>query len=290
MWHTFTSLHNHAGRIRCAAARPAVQAPQARPERPSGQRGRQGQHAHGEPARQGGRAARNRLCRGGQGSRLPTPRADLGLPSAAGVLIPTSPIALPPLQELLALAAAGGDLARCPRLTPDLCASLRDMLRDVEFWKASIAEERDSLHRMWDRWAGPGPAGHAGGLLGRGAWACRSGCRYRALCLNLLRVLTHASLSMHLCMMLQPVLHTNLREEGQGRRQHPAAPQGAAGGGHPVPPHRPPLLSWRSAGAPHRLAAPCPRPAPGSSCTTSSHWSPAGPPLLVLTCAMALMY
>lgn len=53
-------------------------------------------------------------------------------------------------KELLALAAAGGDLARCPRLTPDLCASLRDMLRDVEFWKASIAEERDSLHRMWD--------------------------------------------------------------------------------------------------------------------------------------------
>lgn len=57
----------------------------------------------------------------------------------------------PPLQELIALAQQGGDLRRFPRLTPDTCASVADMARDVEFWRGSIAEERDSLHRLWDR-------------------------------------------------------------------------------------------------------------------------------------------
>lgn len=57
---------------------------------------------------------------------------------------------LPTWQELLELAGAGGDLAACPRLTPDAAAALLDMQRDVEFWKGSIAQERDALHRMWD--------------------------------------------------------------------------------------------------------------------------------------------
>lgn len=53
-------------------------------------------------------------------------------------------------KELIELALQGGDLHRFPRLTPDACASLADMARDVEFWRGSIAEERDSLHRLWD--------------------------------------------------------------------------------------------------------------------------------------------
>jgi len=54
------------------------------------------------------------------------------------------------LQELLEMAEQGGDLARFPRLTPDTCAALCEMRRDVAFWRESIADERDSLHRMWD--------------------------------------------------------------------------------------------------------------------------------------------
>jgi hypothetical protein len=54
-------------------------------------------------------------------------------------------------REILELAAAGGDTARYPRLTPALCTSLLEAERDVEFWRQSIAEERESLHRLWDK-------------------------------------------------------------------------------------------------------------------------------------------
>ncbi|KAL4420060.1 hypothetical protein ABPG77_004325, partial [Micractinium sp. CCAP 211/92] len=53
-------------------------------------------------------------------------------------------------KEMIALAFKGGDLQRFPRLTPDVCASVAEMAKDVEFWRNSISEERDSLHRLWD--------------------------------------------------------------------------------------------------------------------------------------------
>lgn len=54
-------------------------------------------------------------------------------------------------REILQLAASGGDVARYPRLSPALCASLMEAERDVELWRQGIADERESLHRLWDK-------------------------------------------------------------------------------------------------------------------------------------------
>ncbi|KAI7840365.1 hypothetical protein COHA_005909 [Chlorella ohadii] len=53
-------------------------------------------------------------------------------------------------QELLELAAAGGDPERCPRLTQEACASLLEMKKDLDYWRTSIAQEKEQLHRLWD--------------------------------------------------------------------------------------------------------------------------------------------